>query len=139
MILRFELLIALAILVAVALIDAGSAWAAGCWFGAGMCFEEFLSVARTTARAHRRLDNAARVRAMSAGCPLGATTHYEMSKRREGCPGCNDEAQKAKKEALLVCDCGTIDGRPHEPDCVWWNKQDLRTAREREKRMHGRE
>lgn len=21
------------------------------------------------------------------------------------------------------CDCGSINGHPHEPDCVWWSKR----------------
>lgn len=32
-------------------------------------------------------------------CPLGATTHYEMAKRPEGCPGCSSLSRTNATEA----------------------------------------
>ena len=29
-------------------------------------------------------------------------------------------------ECHSECDCGTINGHPHEPDCHWWDKCDER-------------
>jgi hypothetical protein len=37
------------------------------------------------------------------------------------------EAWKRENE----CNCGAYGGHPHEPDCVWWNRRDLKEARRR--------
>jgi hypothetical protein len=33
-------------------------------------------------------------------------------------------AHKTRSSCASECDCGTINGHPHEPDCHWWDKCD---------------
>lgn len=32
------------------------------------------------------------------------------------------EAEERQQAALAECNCGTINGHPHEPDCCWWDR-----------------
>jgi hypothetical protein len=90
-ILRWELIVVLSILVAVAVRDPWTWWAIACWFCAGMVFERFVSIARTTARAAVRLAQAeATINASREGCTCHAPGGYphepdcEWWERRRG-------------------------------------------------------
>lgn len=40
------------------------------------------------------------------------------------------EAEERRVLALLECNCGTINGHPHDPDCVWYDRQKEQRAKE---------
>lgn len=42
------------------------------------------------------------------------------------------EAEECRHAQLAECNCGSIDGHPHEPDCIWWDRRDLKEQRIRE-------
>lgn len=41
--------------------------------------------------------------------------------------------RKAERARAAECDCHAPGGYPHEPDCIWWNRGDLKEARARER------
>lgn len=75
---------------------APSYWAAACWFLGGMCWESFLQGVRAVRR--QRLS----IKADKA--VKDARALAEAWKRAN------------------VCNCDAHGGHPHEPDCVWWNR-----------------
>lgn len=76
-------------------------WAAACWFVGGMCWESFLQGVRAARRV--RADQAIK----------------EADKMGEAWRRANE------------CNCDARGGHPHEPDCVWWDRRDLKEARKR--------